>query len=73
MSVAEVAAPSKRGPSAFILALFNSIELSLPSREEFTLGDTKGQVEPYCNAVNKGPQPAADRAAMPCHAMQEPE
>ena len=48
-----MAAPSKRGPPVFILALSNSIEPSLPSWGEFTLfplasglvGDTKGQVD----------------------------
>jgi hypothetical protein len=32
-----VAAPSKRGPSAFILAPLIETELSLPLREDFTL------------------------------------
>ena len=35
--VAEVAAPSKRGPSAFILASLIETELTLPLREDFTL------------------------------------
>ena len=35
-SVAEVAAPSKRGPSAFILAYLIETELNLPSREDLT-------------------------------------
>ena len=35
-SVAEVAAPSKRGPSAFILASLIETELSLPLREDLT-------------------------------------
>ena len=35
--MAEVAAPSKRGPSAFILASFIETELTLPLREDFTL------------------------------------
>ena len=33
---AEVAAPSKRGPSAFILAYLIETELNLPSREDLT-------------------------------------
>ena len=32
-----MAAPSKRGPSAFILASFIETELTLPLREDFTL------------------------------------
>ena len=35
-SMAEVAAPSKRGPSAFILAYLIETELNLPSREDLT-------------------------------------
>ena len=34
---AEVAAPSKRGPSAFILALLTELSSASPLREEFTL------------------------------------
>ena len=48
----EVAAPSKRGPSAFILASLIETELSPPLREDFTLlplaqasGRYKGQVD----------------------------
>jgi hypothetical protein len=34
---AEVAAPSKRGPSAFILALLTELSSASPMREDFTL------------------------------------
>ena len=34
--MAEVAAPSKRGPSAFILAYLIETGLNLPSREDLT-------------------------------------